>query len=64
MQLHKIFRLFQMFSDSDRSEGAEEEKSREQRGVFPWHSGPVCREAGRSIGNERRQLAGSAEVNS
>lgn len=34
--LMQLFRLLQMFSDSDRSEGAEEGRRDERRGIFPW----------------------------
>lgn len=58
-QLRKLFRLLQMFPGSDSSEGEEQQNagvsSRGTRGGL---------EAGRSVGNEKRQLAGSAEVNS
>lgn len=44
--------------------GAREEED-EQRGLFSVALGVLfAEEAGRSVGNERRQLAGSAEVNS
>lgn len=51
-------------SDSDRSKGGEEGTSDERWGLFPWHSGCCLWEGGRSMGNERGQLAGSTEVNS
>lgn len=41
------------------------EEEDEQRGLFSVALGVLfAEEAGRSVGNERRQLAGSAEVNS
>ena len=43
----------------------EEEEEEEERGLFSVALGVLfVEEAGRSVGNERRQLAGSAEVNS
>lgn len=60
MQLH---RLFQMFSDSDRSGGEEEGRGTNRRLSLRGTRGAVSGEAGRLIGNERRQLAGSAKVN-
>ncbi len=43
-----------MFSDSDRSEGAEEGKRDGRRGLFPWHSGGCLRgkQVGRSVMRE------------
>ena len=65
MQLHKLFRLPQMFSDSDRRRGREDGKRDERQGLFlEALGGDVCREAGRCMGNERGQLAGSGEGNS
>lgn len=52
-----------MFSDSDRSEGGEEGRGTNRRLSFRGTRGAVSGEAGRLIGNERRQLAGSAKVN-
>lgn len=58
-----------MFSDSDRSKGGDEAGGgggKEANGgvFFRGTRGAVSGEAGRLISNERRQLAGSAEVNS
>lgn len=60
-----------MLSDSDRSQGAEEglggEKRDKRRGLFfsaALRGLLFAMEAGRLIGNERGQPAGSAEVNS
>lgn len=62
----QLRRLLQMLSDSDRRErgGGGGGEGLTEGSLSVALGGAVGEEAGPVIGNERRQLAGSAEVNS